>query len=91
MKKQTIPTLVEEKASLPVYESEKAAGADVRAHTKKDVIIQPGERKFIPMGLRFAIPRGFEIQVRPRSGLALKYGITFSIHREQLTLTTAVN
>ena len=76
MKKQTIPTVVEEEASLPVYGSEEAAGADVRAHIKEDIIIHPGERRLIPTGLRFAIPKGFEIQVRPRSGVALQHGIT---------------
>ena len=76
MKKQTIPTVVEEEASLPIYGSEEAAGADVRAHIKEDIVLNPGERRLIPTGLRFAIPRGFEIQVRPRSGLALKHGIT---------------
>ncbi|MCB1083979.1 MAG: dUTP diphosphatase, partial [Simkania sp.] len=76
MKKQIIPTVVEEEASLPVYGSEDAAGADVRAHIKEDIIIHPGERRLIPTGLRFAIPKGYEIQVRPRSGLALKHGIT---------------
>lgn len=76
MKKQTIPILIEETALLPIYGSEEAAGADVRAHIEKDIIMYPGERKLIPTGLRFAIPKGFEIQVRPRSGLALKYGLT---------------
>jgi len=76
MKKETIPTLIDEEASLPVYGSEEAAGADIQAHIKEDIILQPGERKLIPTGLCFAIPKGFEIQVRPRSGLALKHGIT---------------
>lgn len=76
MKKQTILATVEEEGLLPTYGSEEAAGADVRAHISQDMILQPGETKLIPTGLRFAIPQGYEIQVRPRSGLALKHGVT---------------
>jgi dUTP pyrophosphatase len=72
----SIPTIVAEDAHLPVYASEQAAGADVHAHLTQDVILQPGQRTLIPTGLKFAIPEGFEIQVRPRSGLAFKNGIT---------------
>jgi len=73
---QNIPTLVEEGGELPTYGSEEAAGADIRAHIAQEITILPGERKLIPTGLRFEIPKGYEIQVRPRSGLALKHGIT---------------
>lgn len=76
MNMQDIPTKIEEGAELPHYGSEEAAGADVRAHIKEEIILEPGESKLIPTGLRFAIPKGYEIQVRPRSGLALKHGIT---------------
>ena len=76
MKKQEIPTRLEEGAQLPVYASEEAAGADVRAYIPKEVTLQPGETKLIPTGLRLEIPEGYEIQVRPRSGLALKSSIT---------------
>lgn len=61
---------------LPAYATPGAAGADVKAHLDKDIVIAPGEFRLIPTGLKFEIPSGFEIQVRPRSGLALKYGIT---------------
>ncbi len=63
---------------LPSYESAGAAGADVRANMPDgvSVTLQPGERALVPTGLRIEIPRGFEVQVRPRSGLALKHGIT---------------
>lgn len=71
-----VPTVIEEGAELPTYGSKEAAGADVRAYITKKVILSPGESKLIPTGLRFEIPKGFEIQVRPRSGLALKHGIT---------------
>lgn len=64
-------------ASLPTYESEGAAGADVRANLPSGPItLLPGQFKAIPTGLFVEIPVGFEIQVRPRSGLAFKYGIT---------------
>ena len=74
--KTIVPTLVEEGAQLPVYSSELAAGADVRAHISAELVVQPGATVLVQTGLRFAIPEGFEIQVRPRSGLALKHGIT---------------
>lgn len=63
---------------LPSYESEFAAGMDLRAACDHDtpIIIQPAERQLIPTGMVFEIPVGFEGQIRPRSGLALKNGIT---------------
>ncbi|MFS8563569.1 MAG: dUTP diphosphatase [Rhabdochlamydiaceae bacterium] len=63
-------------AKPPIYSSALAAGADVSAYLSADIIIEPGSTALIPTGLRLAIPEGFEIQVRPRSGLALKYAIT---------------
>jgi dUTP pyrophosphatase len=75
-KKIPVPTITAEGAHLPLYASDQAAGADVRAHLTQDVILQPGQSALIPTGLKFAIPEGFEIQVRPRSGLAFKNGIT---------------
>lgn len=64
--------------ALPSYETSGAAGADVRANLpeKKAIVLQPGQRALVPTGLRIEIPTGFEVQVRPRSGLALKHGIT---------------
>lgn len=63
---------------LPSYETTGAAGADVRANLPDGVSItlEPGQRVLVPTGLRIEIPQGFEVQVRPRSGLALKHGIT---------------
>ena len=61
---------------LPAYATEGAAGLDIRAYLKEVVILQPLERKLITTGLFVEIPLGYEIQVRPRSGLALKKGIT---------------
>jgi dUTP pyrophosphatase len=72
----SVSTIIAEGAHLPVYASEQAAGADVYAHLTQDVILQPGQSTLVPTGLKFAIPDGFEIQVRPRSGLAFKNGIT---------------
>ena len=59
---------------VPAYATEHAAGLDVVA--AEDVTLQPGERRAVPTGFAIAIPAGFEVQVRPRSGLALKHGIT---------------
>ena len=63
---------------LPSYETAGAAGADVRANLPggAPIILEPGERVLVPTGLRIEIPQGHEVQVRPRSGLALKHGIT---------------
>lgn len=63
---------------LPTYESAGAAGADLRANLqdRKPVTLTPGARMLVPTGLRVAIPAGFEAQIRPRSGLALKHGIS---------------
>jgi len=63
---------------LPDYASAGAAGADLRANfaDRGVVVLEPGARALVPTGLRMAVPEGFEVQVRPRSGLALKHGIT---------------
>lgn len=63
---------------LPSYETAGAAGADVRAifDDKQEVMLTAGARMLIPTGLRIAVPDGYEVQLRPRSGLALKHGIT---------------
>lgn len=62
--------------ALPSYETTASAGMDVRANITEDVVLKPLERKLIPTGLFLEIPQGYECQVRPRSGLALKSGIT---------------
>ena len=71
-----ISTIASQDDLLPVYASTQAAGADVRACITEEMIIEPGASLLVPTGLKFAIPEGYEIQVRPRSGLALKHGIT---------------
>ncbi|MBN8226475.1 dUTP diphosphatase [Corallococcus macrosporus] len=61
---------------LPRYETELAAGMDLRADIDAEWVLQPLERMAVPTGLAFALPPGFEGQVRPRSGLALRHGVT---------------
>lgn len=64
---------------LPSYQTAGAAGADVRANLGVDavpIVVQPGARVLVPTGVRVAVPLGFEMQLRPRSGLALKHGVT---------------
>lgn len=61
---------------LPAYATHEAAGADLKAFITEPVILEPGESKLIPTGFKMALPEGYEAQVRPRSGLALKHGIT---------------
>jgi len=60
---------------LPSYESEGSSGMDIRANVKEPVLLNPGEIKLIPTGFAVSVPLGYEAQVRPRSGLALKHGI----------------
>jgi len=61
---------------LPRYMSEGAAGCDLLAAVEEDMVIAPGDRKLVSAGFRMALPRGYEAQVRPRSGLALEHGVT---------------
>lgn len=61
---------------LPSYESKEAAGMDIRAAVDEHIILKPGERRLIPTGFQMALPEGYEAQIRPRSGLAYKNGIT---------------
>lgn len=61
---------------LPAYATTQSAGMDIRANLSKPVELKPLERKLIPTGLYIALPDGYEAQMRPRSGLAIKHGIT---------------
>ena len=61
---------------LPAYETASSAGMDLRAFTDTDIVLKPFERKLIPTGLFIELPDGYEAQIRPRSGLAIKSGIT---------------
>lgn len=62
--------------ALPAYETASSAGMDLRAFVDADVVLKPFERKLIPTGLFIELPDGYEAQIRPRSGLAIKSGIT---------------
>ena len=64
--------------ALPAYETDGSAGLDLRAAIAEgdELVLKPLARALVPTGLKIAVPRGYELQVRPRSGLALKFGIT---------------
>ena len=61
---------------LPAYETVGSAGMDIRAYLEADIILHPSERKLIPTGLFIELPDGYEAQLRPRSGMAFRHGIT---------------
>ena len=61
---------------IPNYETDLSAGMDLRAFTENSIILNPGERKLVKTGLQIELPKGYEGQVRPRSGLAFKKGVT---------------
>jgi dUTP pyrophosphatase len=63
-------------ARLPEYQTDGASGADLRASLENDLVMAPGARALVPTGLRLQIPGGLEAQVRPRSGLAARHGVT---------------
>lgn len=67
---------IREDAVLPAYQTEHSAGLDLYACIEEDIIINPKEIKLIPTGISIELPDGYEAQIRPRSGLAVKYGIT---------------
>jgi dUTP pyrophosphatase len=62
--------------SIPKYETPGSSGMDIAAHIENNIIINPGEKALVPTGFSIAIPRGYEVQIRPRSGLAAKKNIT---------------
>jgi dUTP pyrophosphatase len=64
------------KHNLPAYSTESSAGMDIRANIDEEIVLKPMERKLVKTGLFLEIPKGFEAQIRPRSGLAIKNGIT---------------
>lgn len=76
MKKVEVKVVREKNVTLPKYETEGSAGLDVRANITESIVLKSLERVLIPTGLKIAIPEGYEVQVRPRSGLAIKHGIT---------------
>lgn len=68
--------LVTKSGNIPAYETEGSAGMDLKAVLNEPVVLAPGERRLIPTGLFIELPQGYEAQVRARSGLAIKHGIT---------------
>jgi dUTP pyrophosphatase len=74
--KLTVKVINKSKHALPQYATPASAGLDLRANISETIILQPMERKLIPTGIFMELPVGFEAQVRPRSGMALKKGIT---------------
>ena len=71
-----IPVVFTGKGELPEHATPLSAGMDLRAHIEQSITLKSLERKIIPTGLSLALPKGYEAQVRPRSGLAAKHGIT---------------
>lgn len=61
---------------LPQYATPQSAGLDLRANIQQDIVLNPGQRTLVPTGLHIQLPVGYEAQIRPRSGLAIKHGIT---------------
>ena len=76
MERIKIKIINDSSTPLPAYETPSSAGMDVRARLDSPVTLQPLQRALIPTGLRIQLPQGYECQVRPRSGLALKHGIS---------------
>ncbi len=76
MEKIKVGITVEGNVEIPRYMTEGSAGIDVSANIEKEVELKPLERYLVPTGIKLEIPQGFEIQVRPRSGLAFKHGVT---------------
>lgn len=72
----SVPVQIENEDYLPAYATSQAAGADVRAFLSEAKTLSPGSSCLVPTGMRMEIPEGYEIQIRPRSGLALKHQVT---------------
>ncbi len=68
--------LVTLSGNIPMYETDGAAGMDLKANLQEGIILNPGERKLVETGLFIELPKGYEAQIRARSGLAIKHGIT---------------
>ncbi len=76
MEKEIVVAVCAKEDFMPSYSSALAAGADIRACISEELWVLPGESSLIPTGIKVAIPAGYELQVRPRSGLALKHQVT---------------
>jgi len=71
-----LPVINNSRFDLPQYESDAAAGLDLRANIEAPIVLAPLQRRIVPTGLSIALPEGYEAQIRPRSGLAAKHGLT---------------
>lgn len=78
MEKVTVKITLADGVQKPMYMTEGSAGMDVRANIKEPIILGSLERVLVPTGIKMEIPMGYEVQVRPRSGLALKHGISMA-------------
>lgn len=76
MEQITVKVINSSANELPQYATELSAGMDVRANLTEPIVLQPMQRVLVPTGLRVELPAGYEMQLRPRSGLALRHGIT---------------
>lgn len=76
MEKVTVKVVKEAGVELPKYETPGSAGMDIRANITEPIVLGSLDRVLVPTGIKIAIPEGYEVQVRPRSGLAIKHGIT---------------
>lgn len=76
MEQVTVKVINSSANELPQYATELSAGMDVRANLTEPIVLQPMQRVLVPTGLRVELPAGYEMQLRPRSGLALRHGIT---------------
>lgn len=76
MGKLTVRVINRSKHPLPTFATDMSAGVDLRANIDEDIVLRPLQRVLVPTGLYLSLPEGYEAQVRPRSGLALKHGIT---------------
>lgn len=75
-KKIALPLILDKEECLPIYATGSAAGADIKAYLSSPITLAAGTSTMVPTGIRMAIPEGYEVQIRPRSGLAAKFGIT---------------
>ena len=76
MKTVAVPIINDSPYPLPAYATDQSAGVDLYANVGQAEILQPMERKLIPTGIKIALPKGYEAQIRPRSGLAFRHGIS---------------
>ena len=81
-----VQVITKSKHPLPKYETEQSAGMDIRANLNEPIVLKPLQRCLVPTGLYIALPKGFEAQIRPRSGLAIKKGIGVLNYRGEICI-----